>query len=49
MKWHGEENEKWEIELTAYDKEIELTLDYSEMGDKYHYIMLKSVVIEKIK
>ena len=49
MKWHGEENEKWEIELTACDKEIELTLDYSEIGDKYHYIMLKSVVIEKIK
>lgn len=49
MKWHGEENEKWEIELTACDKEIELTLDYSENWDKYHYIMLKSVVIEKIK
>ena len=32
MKWHGEENEKWEIELTACDKEIELTLDYSEIG-----------------
>lgn len=49
MIWNGEKNEVWEIELTAYDSEIEIIFDYSETGDKYHYISLSQIEIEKIE
>lgn len=49
MVWNGYEDEKWEIELIADSSEIELTFDYSETGERYHYVVLRSIEIEKIE
>lgn len=49
MIWNGNQDEVWEIELSVYDSEIELVIDYSETGDEYHYILLNSIKIEKIE